>query len=96
MLCQEEKGILETKDETERKGVGGKEGGERDREVKCYSHEITEELSESWKEKKGQGSKNGWMEKEREDVLGLTMVPVDSRWKRELICLHGPAFLSAR
>ena len=60
---------------------------------KFYCHE---ELRESWKERRYREVRiDGWR-KEREDVLGLKMVPVGSRWKRELICLHGPAFLSAR
>lgn len=84
---------------TKRKGEGGKRKikGWWGVGAKFHSHERTEELRESWKEKRyREGRVDGWMDGERGDVLGLKMVPVGSRWKRELICLHGPAFLSAR
>lgn len=62
------------------------------REGEFLSHGETEELRDSWEVEK-HGSEDGWMERRKDE---LNTVPVGSGWKRELICLHGPAFLSAR
>lgn len=45
------------------------------------AHEITEELREELGGEEVQVRKNGWMEKEEDDVLGLKVVPFGSRWK---------------
>lgn len=43
-----------------------------------FTHERTGEPREELEGEEVQGRKNGWMEKEKEDVLGLKVVPFGS------------------